>query len=857
MQAVVTAQVRTFLVISSVLAVWMLLAAQPVQAHTTNLVRPSCSGLPADAFFTASPTATTPITAGGVVGSPAPAKQGTDLTDEGDRDFFYAKITVPALTAGELRVFDTGDGPSDAVLCHGRTTRVTSRTTYTHHDLSSTVTSAEDAAMKAGEAAGTPDAADVDTEAKARNVYNAARAALNTAASRLGTAASVLRRAANAAHTQAEKTAAGDSARTAELAGQTASEQHRTLVYETPTYPEGSTSAEQAELRRGAYNTARGNLATPLTTAQGALTTAVTALNRVASMDHLGFQIRADVQPDDRSYILVASANVAPTLAVAFHGAISSDGSLSGAFDAGKSDSTTIAVTAPGLLTLETTGTTDTMGSLDGSDAAEVAHADSGGSGGNFKMYAPVTIAALGTDENYTLYVEGQTDTISGDYGLEMDFQVAMGQIAALDETTSAITTGPDWGGTALDDDSFGSPAIQERSDTDYYVFTIADTAAGLLTVQAEDGSPLPASDTTGTLYGPPGVEIASATDGSGRHFRVRAPVQAMDTYAVEVSGTVGSYMLMVTLAEVENDTGASLPVTGTTTTGADGNCAANDAFEICPPTGRNPAEREQHLFEVTEAGAFYIHSTGGTDTIGTLFGPDGSQLATDDDSGPGSNFRLALNVTPGLYLLEVRGKAANTRGAYELVTNFVTGAEVEDPTDPVDPPDTTDPPPTTIDPDPTGSLDEPPPGSARSGIGIIRGWACQDDGNGVEIRIMNSDGTRAATFTAPYGSDRGDVDVSEHCGRRIDGVGFAVQFNYNLLAAGTYTIEAWVGRDQVGLSDGGQTNTFRVVRISNQEFLVRVQSGRIRVDDFPSRGDTTILEWDQQSQNFQIVDHQ
>ena len=138
----------------SVLAVWMLLAAQPGMAHTTNLTPPSCSDLPADEFLAATNTA--PITEGGVYdATTVTPKQGTDLTDEGDRDFFYAKITVPPLTAGELRVFDTDatDGPSDAVLCHGRTTRVTSRTTYTQHDLSSTVKSAEDAAMKAEEEA--------------------------------------------------------------------------------------------------------------------------------------------------------------------------------------------------------------------------------------------------------------------------------------------------------------------------------------------------------------------------------------------------------------------------------------------------------------------------------------------------------------------------------------------------------------------------------------------------------------------------------------------------------------------------------------------------------------------------------
>ena len=100
-------------------------------------------------------------------------------------------------------------------------------------------------------------------------------------------------------------------------------------------------------------------------------------------------------------------------------------------------------------------------------------------------------------------------------------------------------------------------------------------------------------------------------------------------------------------------------------------------------------------------------------------------------------------------------------------------------------------------------------------------------------------------------------MDESEHCDRRRrpnSPVGFAAQFNYNNLPEGTYTVEAFVGRDQIGLDDD-QTNTFTVVRISNQAFLIRVQSGKVRVEDFPRRGDTTILEWDQPSQNFQIVD--
>ena len=766
MQTALKTKIGPFLVISSVLAVWTLLAAQHVRAHTTNLTNPSCSGLPADTFLAAANTAGIDQSNAGTVLTATTPKQGTDLTDEGDRDFFYAKITVPPLTAGELRVFDTGAGPSDAVLCHGSSPRVTSRATYRSHDQSSAVTSATNAADAAGEAQVAADAAAdtaagvSGTDAELNSARSTASSALSTARSRLSSAASALdaaaralRNTANAALTTAAKDAAGAAARRAELAAQVARTAHADNTGTPPSNPSAQQrlDAVVAALRAvaDALSGSPGTADAP-GPAEQELDQAAMTLGEAAGIGHSSFKIRADVQPGDISYILVASANAAPTLAVAFHGAISTNGSLSGAASAGNQSSTEILVTAPGLLTLETTGTTDTMGALDNNDGVEIAHADSGGSGGNFKLYAPVT---ADTDA-YTLYVEGQTDTTSIDYGLEMDFQVAMGQIASVTEGAATLAAGPDWGALALADDTFGSPAIQERSDTDYFVFTIGENTAGLLTVQAGDGATSPASDTTGTLYGPPGVEIASATDGNGRHFRVRAPAQAMDTYAVEVDGTVGSYMLTVRLDAVEGTNGAALPVTGSTNEMADGNCNPDSSFQICPPTGRNPAEREHHLLEVTQAGALYIHSTGGTDTIGTLFGPDGSQLATDDNSGQGNNFRLAVQVTPGLYLLEVRGKDANTRGAYELVTNFVAGADPTDPTDPTTP--TT---PGTGDDvealrariaqleneldecrepvatDARGSLDNPSGAEAfRSGIGVISGWVCAAEEVTVEI---------------------------------------------------------------------------------------------------------------------------
>ena len=213
-------------------------------------------------------------------------------------------------------------------------------------------------------------------------------------------------------------------------------------------------------------------------------------------MGHVGFQIRADVRPDDESYILVAAVDIpstgdptAPPLAIAFNGALSTDGELSGALEVAGQNNTTITVTAPGLLTIETKGSTDTTGSLAG---IEPAMADGGGSGGNFKLVVPVTVG------DHTLSVGGQTDTTSGSYTLDMDFQVAMGLIDGASRTNTTIAAVPTgnaaWGSTAFTDgdDSITALTLQRQgstSDEDYFVFTMAENASGFLTVQASDGA--------------------------------------------------------------------------------------------------------------------------------------------------------------------------------------------------------------------------------------------------------------------------------------------------------------------------------------------------------------------------------
>ena len=873
MKAFLKTKAGVILVGFSVLAVWMLIAAQPGVAHErgTRLPSLSCSGIPEDAFFDDEENI--------VSGSPSgtvETKRGEGVPGRGSRTYHYAKITLPELTAGELRVFDGETTPiSDAVLCRGSSPVVSSRMSYSAHDSALSAAAAATTAYEAATAAAgyhlNPDGDDLTSDAidltdvanlsAARSALSRARSALNTARSALSTARTALNR-------YPGTTTAASAALDAEAAALTA--------YNNSTPP--STSLENtAELTavREALTGADGAVpgltaaATALAGATGDTDDdgygdggAAAALFAAAGREHTGFEIRTAIAPGDNDYVVVvalentgtppSAPTATQTLNVAFHGAIATTAttSIDGSLSANDQHSYDLTITAPGLLTAETTGSTDTMGTLDGpdtdadtdSDPDEIAMVESGGSGGNFKIIAPVNTGA------HTLYVEGQTSQTTGDYSLDMDFKVAMEHNPDITGITNLTAVdGPDWDTVGLLDDGTDAtdrPELDSTSDEDYFLFTIAADQQGFLTVQTvNDLMTAAASDanTTGTLYGPMG-EIATDSDsGAGNHFRISAPVKT-GTYIVEVTGSVGGYLLEFTFpsATVANVRDIEGMTTGTPT------CTDNPPYEICAATG-TAQEVDQYTLDIPESGALYVHTEGSIDTVGTLYGPDGSTIAEDDNSGADDNFRIAMNVTPGLHLLQVRGKTRSTAGVYQLVTSFVTGAEVEEPTTPP----TTTPPPDAPEADATGTLEEPPDGGTRGGIGLVRGWACQDAGAGVEIRVTGPSGPDSETdsFTAPYGSERDDVEDAEACDRRGNDFGFAVQFNYNNLPAGTYEIEAWIGREQVG-----QTNTFTVARIPGDGFLERdPPNGRVLVEDFPRRGVTTILQWDRSSQNFEI----
>jgi Bacterial pre-peptidase C-terminal domain len=79
--------------------------------------------------------------------------------------------------------------------------------------------------------------------------------------------------------------------------------------------------------------------------------------------------------------------------------------------------------------------------------------------------------------------------------------------------------------------------------------------------------------------------------------------------------------------------------------------------------------ERDRYSFKVTTAGKYSIATSGTTDTVISLFGPDSETIlvAEDDDSGSGSLSLLVRDLTAGQYIVQVRHFNSARTGAYGI----------------------------------------------------------------------------------------------------------------------------------------------------------------------------------------------
>jgi len=137
----------------------------------------------------------------------------------------------------------------------------------------------------------------------------------------------------------------------------------------------------------------------------------------------------------------------------------------------------------------------------------------------------------------------------------------------------------------------------------------------------------------------------------------------------------------------------------------------------------------------------------------------------------------------------------------------------------------------------PVYNAETPIQGQTYSGIGIVRGWAC----NAETVTIQFNDST---PLVAAYGSSR--PDTQGVCGDDTNGYGVA--FAWGNLGNGTHVAKTVI--DGINVSEVEFT-----VSGLDEPFMTGLSAEYV-LQDFPTPGESVVVRWSQPDQNFIIVDH-
>ena len=147
-------------------------------------------------------------------------------------------------------------------------------------------------------------------------------------------------------------------------------------------------------------------------------------------------------------------------------------------------------------------------------------------------------------------------------------------------------------------------------------------------------------------------------------------------------------------------------------------------------------------------------------------------------------------------------------------------------------------------------TLENPGNGLPYSGIGVISGWKCETSGP-LTAHIYDEDMMLAWPDPIPlvYGTERTDVRDAGACDSAD--VGFVAIWNWgNLGSDGTYTVVVEEG----GMELAQSTVQVTMVGPESQPQFLRGASGECRVPDFPTPGESTLFEWNQNTQHLEAV---
>ena len=133
--------------------------------------------------------------------------------------------------------------------------------------------------------------------------------------------------------------------------------------------------------------------------------------------------------------------------------------------------------------------------------------------------------------------------------------------------------------------------------------------------------------------------------------------------------------------------------------------------------------------------------------------------------------------------------------------------------------------------------LENPGNGGLYSGIGVISGWKCEADG---DLTVRFNGGEPVPLL---YGAGRKDVLDAGACDHA--NVGFVTIWNWGNLGDGDHTAVAYDN----GVEFSRSTFT---VGSTGEEFLQGAKREHL-LENFPVLGETTILEWNESTQHFEI----
>ncbi len=383
---------------------------------------------------------------------------------------------------------------------------------------------------------------------------------------------------------------------------------------------------------------------------------------------------------------------------------------------------------------------------------------------------------------------------------------------------------------------------LQSRTDVD--TFRLDLPAAGVLTASTTGG------DTTGRLYQAQedGTPVLLAEDTTRGPFEVGVAVEPGTYYlAISAGASFGAYRLLVdyTPAFVENPAPDS-PQSGLGVLSG-WVCAADTVeIELVPASGET-----QTWVPATGTSRADTASVCGADTTDTGFGllfnwnllGDGAHTVrvliadilfaeraitvTTLGAHEDQEYRRGLHATTTIPDFPAVGETTTLHWE-EALQNFVIASD-----------DGGDGGGEQLTPE-QARLENPAPGSFQSGLGVISGWVCE--AASVEVEFTPADADEPVLFEAGAGTER--ADTADQCGDTDNG--FGLLFNWNLLGDGRHTVRALADGDEFAHS------TVTVTTLAGE--FARGLRRTHEIEDFPTAGQTTTLEWREGPQNFVIT---